>query len=593
MQSDTKAPENKETSKKRQRSGKYIYPILGIFAGWLLCGVPLLFLIFSGLLDPIISKLPKLDPLSTPIPPVSQNYTDTPTAFLTQFPTPTLTPIIARAEMRLALELVAQGEYAQAIQHLDQIIAAEPNADYAYYARAKSYVELSRNQRSFGEFLSYTENALIDMDRAIAIQPTYGDYFALRHEIMSRLASEQDYTVDRVYLYQIAYENLQTAYALGTTLDYPERQLILDLIFLDRCDEALTQVKGYINQTSENDSSLGGLFWIQSEAQACLGQVEEALKTIDRSMFNNENMEHKLWLKAVYLYEAGRFQESLAILDDLINQKPGYYGYRYYLRSLVYYQLGETDLATEDFSIGAGSTWEHTGLYSLVLGELALADGNTEDAIYNFQTAEASLSNMLNPLRWHAQNALKELGTDPLSLTSSVNLIATPISPVESRPTARPLPTESSNSLNISYPYNVKHAIHVDLSTGLGAFTLPPEDQYLLSAYGWPLFHFQPVEPIQFKDVKSFVIHLIPAENETGNPPSQIQLWVPGENRVQQLFSPEWGDNAIEQPSIYPLPDGDIYFYVVNGPSEVRLKNLSITLVVETQDGNIQTYGAE
>jgi Tfp pilus assembly protein PilF len=157
----------------------------------------------------------------TRLPPQLTQLTSTPTPPLAQFPTPTLTPIIARAEMRYALDQMAQGQYAQAIQSLDRIIAAEPRADYAYYARAKSYVELSRNQRTQSEFLSYTENALSDINTAQTIQPAFGDYYALRHEILSRLASLETYTVDQVYLYQIAYENLQTAYALGTPMSIP------------------------------------------------------------------------------------------------------------------------------------------------------------------------------------------------------------------------------------------------------------------------------------------------------------------------------------------------------------------------------------
>jgi hypothetical protein len=274
-------------------------------------------------------------------------------------------------------------------------------------------------------------------------------------------------------------------------------------------------------------------------------------------------MEHKLWLKALYLYEAGRYQESVTILDDLINQKPSYSGYRYYLRSLAHLRLGALERAKEDLAIGAGNTWEHSGIYSVSLGELALTEGQTEDAIANFQFAEASLWGIFNPLRWQAQKQLADLQAAPLDVAARpYHLIATPLPALEPRPTARPLPTGNSG---LSYPYNVKQAIQVDLSTGLGAFTLPPENQYLLTAYSWPLFHFQPVEPIPVKEVKSLVIHLIPADNESGDPPPEIQLWVPGENRANQLFSPSWGPNAIEQPAIYLLPDGDMYFYLVSG----------------------------
>jgi hypothetical protein len=50
QQDQTEKLENPATSATRHKP-TYVYPLLGLLAGCLLCGVPLLFLVFSGLLD--------------------------------------------------------------------------------------------------------------------------------------------------------------------------------------------------------------------------------------------------------------------------------------------------------------------------------------------------------------------------------------------------------------------------------------------------------------------------------------------------------------------------------------------------------------
>jgi len=303
-------------------------------------------------------------------------------------------------------------------------------------------------------------------------------------------------------------------------------------------------------------------------------------------------MEWKYELKARYLYQAGRSDKALELLNKLIEAKPSYDGWRYYLRALIYQEMGKRDKAEEDLMMGAGSTWSHAGLYSYVQGKMAMEDGNTEKGIALLQEAEATLEIVFTPLRLRIQAELEQLGAKPLAVTPSVMLDATSIPTIQARPTARALetPTALDTPLvtftptpGISLPYNIEEALIVDLATGSGKLTLLPND--------YPLLRFQPAEPIAIKRVISLVIHLIPTSQETVNPDIQIYFWVPRGGGVRYI-APIWGDNPIDQPKDYILPEGDIFLSIRNwGTKTVGFDNVTLTLVVETQDGAIKTYG--
>ena len=88
----------------------------------------------------------------------------------------------------------------------------------------------------------------------------------------------------------------------------------------------------------------------------------------------------------------------MQILDTLIEQKPGYSGWRYYLRALIDYEIGDIDKTEQDLATGAGNTWGHLGLYAYVQGKLALDRGDNKEGILLLQEAEASLDVNFNPL---------------------------------------------------------------------------------------------------------------------------------------------------------------------------------------------------
>lgn len=587
--------DNEENTATWKSDGRFL-SIMGVIAGLCLCGVPFLFLIYSGFLDPLAGFFLIKGPAGSP--PVSIAMTSvTPTildndSFVSVTPN---APVYVDGNMSEIRDLMAQGKYAEAIILLDQVIQSAPVLDEARFLRAASYHNLMKQQRSLSEFRDYLDKALADIDTAIALRPDNGNYYMLRQYILVDLAGLQTYQVDSEHIAEYALENAGAALSLGATLDeYPDRIYVIDLIYTKRCDEAVRQLQEMIDRTDPTNQSIGGLYHIQSQAYACLNQVDKAIQLVDKSMFNNVNMEWKYELKARYLYQAGQSEEALELLNELIEAKPSYDGWRYYLRALIYQEMGERDKANEDLIIGSGSTWSHVGLYSYVQGKMALEDGNREEGISLLQEAEATLDVPFTPLRYRILSELEKLGAKPLELNPSVMLEATSIPTIQPRPTARPLQTPIAADTplvtftptpGISLPYNVEHALIVDLATGSGKLTLLPND--------YPLLRFQPAEPISIKRVISLVVHLVPTSQETVNPDIQIYFWVPRGGGVRYI-APAWGDNPIDLPEDYILPDGDIFLSIRNwGTKTVAFNNVTLTLVVESQDGAIKTYGQQ
>lgn len=584
---------NAKERKANWKSNPSFLSIMGVIVGLCICGVPLLFLIYSGLLNPLTKSLGANKPTTSTSVAFPLNQV-TPTVLGNNgfTSTPENPPVAVDTNMWQIRNLISQGKHAEAIILLDQVITSAPELDEPYFLRALSYHTLMSQQRSQSEFEDYLNRAMADIDKAIAIRPDNGNYYMLRQYILVDMAGFQNYQVDAQHISEYALENASAALNLGVTHEYPDRIYVTDLIFTNQCEEAVEQLQKMIDETDLTDASIGGLYHIQSQAYICLGEVNKALEMVDKSMFNNTNMQWKRELKARYLYQAGRKAEALQLLNKLIEEKPNYNGWRYYLRALIYQEMGKREEAEEELMIGSGNTWSHVGLFSYVQGKMALEDGDREGCITLLQEAEATLDYLFVPLQKRIRAELEELGDQPLEIKPSVMLDATFIPTIPARPTARPLQTPVilgtpvvtvTPTPEISLPFNVADSQIVDLGTGTGKLTLLPND--------YPLLRFQPAESIPVKQVKSLVVHLIPASNEMRNPDIQIYFWVP-RGGGWRYIAPTWGDNPINQAPDYILPEGDIFLAIRNwGKETVVFENVTVTLVIETQDGAIKTYG--
>jgi len=308
----------------------------------------------------------------------------------------------------------------------DQVLAQDPENADAYFRRATLIYNATDQIYNLEVYQSKLDQALKDVDKAISLRSDNGDYYSLRQSIYWNTAVTQFYSVDQQYLVSIALDNAYKAYQLGTTKDYPDRTIVIDLIFTNQCQKALDEVQILIAQLPEGDTSLGGLLHIRSQAYACFGRLEDALQSVNDSMFNNMNMVYKKDLKIRYLLMLGQYNEALPILEEQIGTSK-LRGDRYYMRAEVYYNLGMKELVQDELNEGMPRTWERGGWLPYVQAQMALDEGRTEDAIQLLQLAEATFNPTYNPLRWKIQEQLKSLGALPLTLSPSVPYISTPI----------------------------------------------------------------------------------------------------------------------------------------------------------------------
>ena len=371
-----------------------------------MCGLLVIFLYRVGTLNLNLTMLPP-----TPIYPSSLNSGDVNT-------------IISQATT-----LMKQGNYSQALPLWDEVIAQMPDSDVAHYQRAVCYYNLLPREHSLQQYEFYSRSALADMDKAISLQPRNGDYYSFRHDVIITFADWEEYRVNRQAILLIAHDDIKAAIAYGYTPAYrfTDRVNAADMIALEQCDQGLAETQRILQSTATNDTSITGLYRMEAEAYECLGRLDEAVQAIDAALHNPDYVIEKSYQKAAYLYQAGRLDEALSVLNDSFDKKPLYQGYRYYLRALIYYETGKKDLATADLQTGSLYTWEHQAVYAYVNGKMALDAGQRDEGIRDLQMAEATLDFNFLPLRSRIQKELAQLGAEPLSITPSINITATPI----------------------------------------------------------------------------------------------------------------------------------------------------------------------
>ncbi|MBK9926572.1 MAG: hypothetical protein IPP66_14955 [Anaerolineales bacterium] len=423
--------QKQRTHAKKRNNIPSIYSTMGIIIGGILCaGMFLGVAYFSGLLTGgVIKSQPSI--ITAQNTQVPENIPIVST--VTKIPSSTPHPTSTFANTATPLPGVSSDDPAMAdfynntsITYWTQIIAGDPQNADAYYQRASAAYKIIKAVGSLGTYRSKLEFILHDIDTAIALRPDVGDYYSLRGSVYVSLSSTTEYNVDTEYLAALSLDNAYKAYELGTSAEYPDRSIVVDLIYSNQCEKALELSQQIIDKLPQGDTTLGGALNIRSQALACLGRLDEALKSINASMFNNENMDIKTTMKIQYLVLLGRYSEALPLLDKRICDCE-LSGWQYYLRAYIYYETGKRDLAQQDLYEGMPRTWGRGGMLTYVEALMALDDGRKDDAIQLLQIAEATLNPTFNHLRWDIQKQLAELGSKSLELTRIAPYEATPI----------------------------------------------------------------------------------------------------------------------------------------------------------------------
>ena len=344
----------------------------------------------------------------------------------------------AESSIARARVLMYKDMHAEAIAEWDQVITSLPGNADAYYQRAACYLELVPDVRSRDVYLEYLNSALADVDRAIALDPNKGDYYIVRYHVYGRLAVEETYRLDYVRLEEIALDNVRIANQLGNTEPDSERTPAFVLLELGRCEEGLAEARQLIADRGPEAPPSAGLNSALAQGYLCLGQLDKALEHINIAIeLYPEWM--KTFTKSVILYNMGRMDEALTLLNDDITQNPYLAGFRYFLRAAIYAEQGKLAEAEGDIEFGYGQTWGHYGIVPYAEGLLALKRNDRATALEKLQYAEATISFDYGPLITRIQREIEKLGGQPLTVTLQAyeaTSIATPLTTAMPRATS-------------------------------------------------------------------------------------------------------------------------------------------------------------
>ena len=581
----------KGSDQKEKNEIKILATLIGFLLGLLILGGPFAYIVvnetFSKQTMPFAAVLWTPTHTLTASATPTKRINNTPIQTATNIPSPTATLTYSQ-RMELADPFFTEGfkqydaqNWAESILSWNQVIELVPEDEVGYYMRGQAYMGLLDNNRYFDEYISNLEHAITDFDSAITINPKNGNYYLNRFYAYSALANSQETRADFLEFEKIASQNLDMAFYYGNTTKLSKRNIPFTLIDLGECDKAIDEIN---KQFSEQTEPSGTLNEAMALAQFCKGSPNKALNSIDNAIKITENCQRNT-LRAKILYGMGMYSEAETEINKTLNRCPYYGGDRYFLRGLIYIAMGEIDKAQQDLDFGIGETWAHGGLYPYALGKIALANNDTESAIFYFQAAEATYFNQDMILEMIRAD-LAKLNAQPLEVELihlNSTSIPTPTITLTPRPSSTPKAIPTQGYLNKTTDPNLVYSYIIDLEKGTGPFKLHRNE----SLY----FRFQAPEPIDILNVQSLSIWLVPSDSSQ-QPPTFISLFSQY-GTDGGINVPLWGENKIDFPRLYVTSDGDVYIEIFNNSldDEVQIENVSVSYTAQTKDGNVALYG--
>ena len=503
--------------------------------------------------------VPTLPPEWTPTPTPIATPTRTPGPI--QPTTPSATPDIDPADT--ARQLMHDQLYAEAIETWNKAIRLAPEDHAALYGRAFSYLRLTRGLRDRDLVIEYSQSALDDAQRALALSPELdGYYFLARAWAFENLGSAAFKRVDRDRLNEVALENTLVGLALPHSDPLAAYAPAGLLLRLGRCDEALREIDRVEQERGAGLAPSPTLSYYQGMARLCTGQYRQALDALVEAGTASAECEYD-YQQAVALYLLGRTDEALRKLSALITGCPDYDGYRYYLRALIRYELGDTAGALDDLRQGALSTWDLFGLKAYIEARILDDEGKRQEARDLMQQAELSFERTRGPFLDRIQRELVALGGQPLAATP---LPSPPATPLPTLPPDHPTPPP---------------AVRVLHNRSSGALELAPGETVML--------HFRGPAEFTYQEVRALAVHLLPP-GESAEPVLGMELFDPSLQTWEE-FEPSWGSNPISDSGRFLDGAGDLFVRLRNPARErVAIGDVGLELAVIDASGNRVTW---
>lgn len=451
----------------------------------------------------------------------------------------------------------------------NEVLGIVPEYVPGYYGRSRAYLGLGREERSFEAAQDDLLHALEDIDYAISMaDPAPGDYYLLRHDVYGYLGALEDARAERVPLWELAYDDLTMAIRLGNSSPLAPRTVAFNLVSLGDCEGGLAEAERLQGLIEPGDTASAGIQTALAQAHLCLGDYAAALTHLDLAIEIQDSADRQ-FDRAIALYGLGRLEDSLEALNSWIGAQPTLSGYRYYVRALIRYDLGEAEVAEQDLRQGAANTWGRGGVAALVGALLARDAGDQEGAIELLHLAEGSMESIYRPMLERAQQELSLLGAVPTEAAPAAVPTATPT------PATSPFPEETA-------PPATPTAAAASYEAGTNMFTL-----------GWNeyrTFRFAPATPSRIAEVLALTVRIEPTIlASTGV--ADLYLWNPEEN-FWSMFSWDSAEIRIPNPGRFVLPGGELFLSILrSGQEVVTLANVTARMDVVLLDGSKATFG--
>lgn len=492
-------------------------------------------------------------------------------------PVPTLTP----SELDLFIELqplIGQAIYLQqyeenctdALPLWDQVLEQIPGYSKGYYYRGSCYYRLgSTNQFLKSTAQEYYSLGYADALKGLELGPESGHYYDLMYFLAGRIGILDDIRINRLEWFNKAIDSHLKAIDMGLRDPWGNRGIGLELIENQRCQEALDYFSELESIMNPEYLPSAGIHTGYAESYLCLRKYDLALDHINQALEISPSSERE-FTKALIELNAGRLYNAMEILDKSIEEKPNYQGRRYYLRAVIHYELGNTELALQDLILGQGNTWGSYLEQSYVLGRIALDEGMIDEGLEMLQLAEASLFTHEVPRIYDQTMAILEQYDTEI-------LYPTPIS--DGQPTPTPILPYSDQAYFTPTPATDHTRFTLANYSGTGMIFFEDGAR--------PGISFRPNRRVEIIDVESITINIDPGDD----PPDELLIslecvttdgkWNTPEHPMefQELFI---GDNLVEDIDncVDDMGFMNLLFWNIGG-KPIALKNISVEIDAE------------
>ncbi len=279
-----------------------------------------------------------------------------------------------------------QGEYELADADYDVLISSQPGNTLGYLGKGRNAIMKKQ----------YDE-ALRLFNYSITLDPKSSQAYAFRAETYLALNKNNEAADDLITALSIDYN--RKAVGMLQDIKSPAKEILLAKLriqqakdknnalwsFLqggiyEEADEYENAIKAY--EAANNISTSSSVIFRLSLCHSELGEYNEALDYVNRSLAMDSTNTSYLLCKANYLYELGKTKAALNVLTSFIDKEPDEF-FGYYRRGFFKYCTDDFDGAIEDFTTALVLQPHYT--YALVeRGECYKHKGNMTAAKADF-----------------------------------------------------------------------------------------------------------------------------------------------------------------------------------------------------------------